>query len=206
MQSSHRRTPSAMPYLTKNLNIDDPESPLPSTLVFNSPQIPKPSKKDKNYLKPDFKAPKPENYFNSKFLHNHSISYNSPFCSFLSSSTENLVEEMNNIQKLNGKNNNFKANCIEVMNIELRKSMENVLETIKEKHNLLDLKRKNIKAKLFDIFCLSESSDIDTERRIYNLRFSKETVKGPGSTFQADDFSLVKFDPSIDNYQKNLKF
>ena len=199
MEKKHRRNPSAklsfgtnfkeqqLVSFTSTLNLDPPHF---NHHAINTPHLQAPH--HKNY--PPSNSPK-------KFSHNYSLSSNNEFCSFLSSSAENFIKEMNHIQeKYKEETSNDEFDCIT--------ELKEVVNKIKEKKRIALIKieneRKEVKNKLWEIFCFNANSDIDTERRIESLRCSGDTVQGPGSFYRVDDLSLVKFEPSVE-YNKKFR-
>ena len=206
MQSKHRRTPSAIASIGYNLNEDEPAVSFLSNASFEPPQIPGFKTKDKDISKIIQKNTTNFDHINNrKFSHNYSISSNNEYCSFLSSSAENLVKEMNQLNELNEEDENSYDEYDDNPCNELIQVVKEIMKNSEAKGLRLKSIRKGIKSKLHTIFCQNENSDIDTERRIDNVRCSGDTIEGPGSTYHYEDISLVKFDASVENYEKKKK-
>lgn len=170
-----------------------------STMTFDPPNFPINSNRSPNHLTPPQKIP-PIFHSPKKFPHNYSMSSNNEFCSFLSSSGENFINEINKIQEKH-KEKSSKSE-LDPLN-ELRKAVNQINEKHQKSRVKIDNERKIVKLELCKVFNFI-GSDIDTERRIESLRCSGDTVQGPGSFYRADDPSLVKFEPSVE-YKKKLK-
>jgi hypothetical protein len=203
MHSKHRRTPSAMPYQGTNLDYD--LTSFGSNLTFDPPQIQVFEIKDKDQKISSKISTNLEKLNNLKLFNNYSILSNNDHCSFLSSSTENLIKEMSQLHGINSEKNNSYEEPSDKTSLELTEGMKEVLKARGLETNRLSGLRKDIKSRLLNLFCQNEVSDIDTERRIDSLRCSGDTVQGPGSTFQMDDFSLVKFETSVEKPEKKTK-
>lgn len=226
MSAKHRRMPSALPLIGCSAFEEEPAISFNSTITFDPPSIqtiePQDKKKLKSISKTTTNAGRLEG---QKFFHNYSISSNNEHCSFLSSSTENLVKEMTQMNKLNEIHEiaNKKDKIPEPKISELGKGMTLIIKSREIFQNKLESLRKDIKRELLYVFSRTgqliqtnsslkslvytkiETSDIDTERRVDSVRCSGDTVEGPGSAYHIDDLSLVKFDTSAENYEKKPK-
>lgn len=223
MSAKHRRTPSAMPFCGYSALDDEPDKLFASTLAFDPPSIHTFAIQDKNCFKNTSKTTTNANKHScQKFFHNNMIASNNEHCSFLSSSTENLVKEMNQLHEIDDyKTSN--AETKEKLTFELSGVIKQIIKNREIFRAGLDVARKDIKNKLLRIFyqtqakyvfnmykspfydCLNEVSDRDTERRVDSIRHSGDTVEAPGSSYHIDDLSLVKFDTSVENSEKRIK-
>ncbi|OMJ82314.1 hypothetical protein SteCoe_17029 [Stentor coeruleus] len=224
MSAKHRRTPSAMPLIGYSPFDEEPAISFTSTLTFDPPSFHASDTRDKDNLKTNSKTTTNAGRLSGrKFFHNHSISSNNEYYSFLSSSTENLVKEMNKLHELSEEDEVSCDEGLENPKFDLNKAVNAIIKAREGFMNKLELKRKDIKCQLASIFsqtgqfvnancisnqfkyCQNEVSDIDTERRVDSVRCSGDTVEGPGSAYHVDDLSLVKFDTSVENYEKKTK-
>lgn len=176
MGLKHRRAPSAMATLTK-MTKEEEVLLFSSNLTFDPP----PQESRQN-----FKG----NSSHKKFFHSASISSNNEFCSFLSSSVEGFIEDLNTLQDY------FQIN--EVVNTETNKKnnpdplfeLKIVIMDIKAKRASFKTKqekvKKSLKLKLWKIFKDRDYSSDGTERRRESLRASGDTVQGPGSFYLAE--------------------
>jgi len=87
---------------------------------------------------------------------------------------------------------------------ELNEAIEAILKSRKLTQGKENNIRKGIKRQLI-VVVRGELSDVDTDRRRDNNKCSEDTIEGPGSSFNMDDFSLVKFDASIEHVEKRRK-
>lgn len=191
MTSRHRRAPSALPNLGYDDQFDSPSDLIPS-MPLSKYQIP--SKDSKQVTKSST---------NGKFSHNVS--------------TPNLID----YQKLEQSSNessfkgSFRQEICEKIEIlsdiepedpldELNEAIDSILKARKVKLGKVNSMRKCIKRQLNVVF-KGELSDVDTDRRRDNNKCSEDTIEGPGSSFNMDDFSLVKFDASIEHVEKRRK-
>ncbi|OMJ80646.1 hypothetical protein SteCoe_19082 [Stentor coeruleus] len=224
MSGKSRRTPSAIPFCGYSALEDDADKLFPSTLAFDPPSIHTFIIQDKNYFKNTSKTTTNANKHScQKFFHNNMIVSNNEPCSFLSSSTENLVKEMNQLHEIDDYNNSSNAETKEKLSFDLSGVIKKIMKSREIFQVGLDNARKNVKDKLLRIFgknqkknvfnaykspfydCLNEVSDRDTERRVDSIRHSGDTVEAPGSSYHIDDMSLVKFDTSVENSEKRVK-
>ncbi|OMJ69122.1 hypothetical protein SteCoe_33244 [Stentor coeruleus] len=223
MSAKHRRTPSAMPFCGYSALDDEPDKPLASTLAFDPPLM-HTFAIDKNYIKNPSKTTTNANKHSCQnFFHNNMIVSNNDHYSFLSSSTENLVKEMNQLHDIDDYNNTSNTEAKEKLFFELSGVVKEIMKSREIFQVDLNNVRKNVKDKLLRIFgqtqatymfnmykspfydCLNEVSDRDTERRVDSIRHSGDTVEAPGSSYHIDDLSLVKFDTSVENSEKRVK-
>ena len=173
---------------TSTLNLDPPH--------FNHQTIKTP------YLQVSHTKNHPPSNSPKKFSQNYSLSSNNEFCSFLSSSAENFIKEMNNIQeRYKEETSNDELDSIK----ELREVVNGIKERRRRAQAKIEDERKEVKSKLWEIFSYKAGSDIDTERRLESLRCSGDTVQGPGSFYRVDDLSLVKFEPSVEYNKKKIR-
>ncbi|OMJ66083.1 hypothetical protein SteCoe_37201 [Stentor coeruleus] len=130
---------------------------------------------------------------------------------------------MNRLHEFNEEDEVSCDEIIENHNFDLNKAVDAIIKAREGFRNKLEMKRKDIKPPVLSIFgqkklifnvncisnqlkyCQNEVSDIDTERRVDSVRCSGDTVEGPGSTYHIDDLSLVKFDVSVEKYEKKTK-
>lgn len=198
MDPKHRRVPSAMPF-SGFAPKDEAFISFTSTLTFDPPNFLTNSTRSPYHL---LSPPKNPPIFHSpkKFPNNYCMSSDNEFCSFLSSSGENFIHEINNIQAKH-KEKPLKTGLDPLK--ELKKVVTQISENKKKARIKVENERKLVKSELCKLFNFIES-DIDTERRIESLRCSGDTVQGPGSFYRADDPSLVKFEPSVE-YKKKAR-
>ena len=206
MQSRHRRAPSAMPTLgfedeiSESLNYFNSTNPVPAQKT----QLPlsQEPKNLKNCLKQGGSSQVP------KFSHNYSSSV-AESRSFQSGSNEKLGQKINQCKDLKENKDCDKTDKAENPMNELNHMIEEIISSRNEKSSKLNGMKNTIKNKLMQIIH-EEPAEIDTDRRKESIKCSEETVEGPGSSFNMDDISLVKFDISMENSGKKkakiLKF
>lgn len=200
MISRHRRAPSALPSMGLEDLYDSPTSDFMSSQPLPKFSVPV---KDSSLIKQSFKP------LNGKFSYNTPSSQNSEFFKYDNSSNESSLK--GSVQRTEI------CERIEILSdIEEDDPLEELNQAIaqivkrreSEKGKLLTLKRL-IKTQLENIV-KNELSDLDTDRRRDNNKNTEETIEGPGSSFNVDDLSLVKFDASIEHVKrrkpKSVKF
>ena len=84
---------------------------------------------------------------------------------------------------------------------ELSDIVDKILITRNGKRSKINTIKQGIKNQLMLMF-KTEVSDLDTDRRTDSVKCSEETIEGPGSSFNMDDFSLVKFEASVEKPEK----
>ena len=204
MQSRHRRAPSAMPSLGFEEEIVEPTRYLAPALQVSLPRFQLPKTNEENNFKNSLKSTTTSCVSqNPQFSHNYSNSlFNELYRN--DDSNEGSVKEI--------------SECIEVSELveinsgelsengmdELTGAMEGIMRIREARNSKEEVVKNNVKSQLMHIF-KQEISDLDTDRRKDSVKCSEETIEGPGSSFNMDDFSLVKFEASLDKPEKKKK-
>ena len=137
---------------------------------------------------------------NAKFSHNYSNSlFNEVYRN--EDSNEGSVKEISECIEISELVEIHSAEVSENAMEELIEAMESIVSAREAKSSKGYMVKSNIKSQLMQIFGL-EISDLDTDRRKDSVKCSQETIEGPGSSFNMDDFSLVKFEASVDKPEK----
>ena len=177
-----------------------------SNLSFDPPQIQGFEFIEKRNAKPMPKAlANPERPCNRKFFQTSSMTSSPNNCSFLSSSAENLVNEMNKLHDLNEEDELHYDSFKESSAAELNTAIGEILEKREKEGNKLNIARKSVRSKLASIFCQNETTDIDTDRKIDTVRCSGDTVEGPGSSYYVDSISFPRQDRGKDKNRNKVK-
>jgi hypothetical protein len=200
MNSRHRRAPSALPLI----GLDDLYE-SPTSEYMTSQPLPKfsSSTKDSSLLKQSLKP------LNGKFSYNTPSGQNNEFFKYDNSSNESSLkgsvqrtEICERIEILSEVENDDPLD-------ELSSAIDLIVRRRENAKNKALINKKSVKAQLGLMFKL-ELSDVDTDRRRDNNKNTEETIEGPGSSFNVDDLSLVKFDASIEHVKrrkgKTVKF
>lgn len=191
MTYRHRRAPSALP----NLGLDDQFDP-PSD---QNPVMPL----SKYQILPKDTKPVTKSSTNGKFSHNVStpslidyqkLEQSSNESSFKGSFRQEICEKIEILSDIEP------DNPLD----ELNEAIDTIIKARKAKQGKENSLRKCVKRQLNVVF-KGELSDVDTDRRRDNNKCSEDTIEGPGSSFNMDDFSLVKFDASIEHVEKRRK-
>lgn len=200
MHSRHRRAPSAMPCL--GFEDESPESTnyLTPAMQVSLPrfQLPKPS--EENILKNSSK-PTAASYSSQKFSHNYSNSLFSELYHDEEESGNGSVKEISECNEISSLIEMHSDEPSENPLSELKEAMEIIVVARSAKENKLEMVKKSLKAQLSQMF-KQEVSDLDTDRRKDSVKCSEDTIEGPGSSFNMEDFSLVKFEVSVDKPEK----
>jgi hypothetical protein len=174
MGLKHKRTPSAVPSISK-MTKEEEGLLFTSNLTFDPPS------EEQARLKFNLNPVK-----TGKIIRNSSLSSHVEFCSFLSSSVEGFIEDLNTIQD-ERKNEYRKVDKDKPLTGDPLFELKIVVMEIQEKRGKMRGKqekiRKNLKLRLWQMFKMETASETDTERRVENLRYSGDTVMGPGSSF-----------------------
>ena len=176
MGLKHRRAPSAVTTLTK-MTKEEEILLFSSNLTFDPP----PQESRLN-----FKG----NPSHKLFHHRASISSNHEFCSFLSSSVERFIEDLNTLQDSCQINEVLNTETNTKTNPDPLFELKIVIMDIKAKRASLRTKQRKVKEdlkfKLWQIFKDRDCWSDDTERRVESLRASGDTVQGPGSFYMIE--------------------
>jgi hypothetical protein len=199
MHSRHQRKASALYSIDNIYDQDSPQDLLPSYLTFDmhlGQQSEHPfSEPPNNFLKVERILP-------NKALATYAIPPTSEMCSFLSSSTENLVKEMNEFPNVPAES---RPNTINSPLVEL----ETVMKQIKECRKISEVKlndlRSELKFKLNKLFGENKTTEVETEPRNNDVRNSGDTVQGPGSLIFTEEKGLIKFDLQCKKPEKTRK-
>lgn len=192
MHSRHHRTASTM--LPLNLVYADEEEivSFTSNLTFDPPEIKDFGMSKCNSKKKSKTTTNADRSASRKFFQNYSNSSYNEHCSFLSSSTENLVKEMNLLQNCYEKNDVSLERIAKESICELGEAVLKILKNRKSIEIRANFARNSMKCKLISMFCINEISDFDTERKIDIIRCSGDTVEGPGSRYQMEGCNFEK--------------
>ena len=200
MKSRHRRAPSALPSIGLEDLYESPTNDFMSSQPLPKFSVPV---KDSNLIKQTFKP------LNGKFSYNTPNSQNSEFFKYDNSSNESSLKDSNQRTEI------FER--IEIISDieeddpleELNHAIAQITKRRESEQGRLAALKKSIKAQLASI-AKHELSDVDTDRRRDSNKYTEETIEGPGSSFNVDDLSLVKFDASIEHVKrrkpKSVKF
>ncbi|OMJ92842.1 hypothetical protein SteCoe_4290 [Stentor coeruleus] len=153
MSAKHRRTPSAMPANGFFAFDEDPGIPFPSTLNFSPPAIHTFEVCDKEYFKlPSKTTTNTDLKFPQNFSYNSSTSSNNDLCSFKSDSSENILQNIDQLHEFNEENETSHDESKENPIIELKIVIKEIIKTRKMLMDRLDTIRKDIKEQLGHIF------------------------------------------------------
>ena len=200
MISRHRRAPSALP----SIGLEDLYE-SPTNDFMSSQPLPKFSApaKDSSLIKQSFKQ------LNGKFSYNIPSSHNSEFLKYDNSSNESSLK--GSVQRTEI------CEKIEILSYieeddpleELNQAIAQIVKRRESEQVSLASLKKYLKTQLEHIV-KNDLSDLDTDRRRDSNKNTEETIEGPGSSFNVEDLSLVKFDASIEHVKrrkpKSVKF
>ena len=210
MQSRHRRAPSALQSLGFEEEIIDSSNYFASTLQASLPRPQLPQPNEIKYLENSRRPQITNSSANTqKFSLSQSNSPLNEFCTYDKSSNDLSSKEASESIEVCEKIEFDSVESTEIPMQELSDIVEKIILTRNIKDNKLNTLRKGIKNQLMNLFKI-EVSDCDTDRIADSVKCSKETIEGPGSFLNMDDFSLVKFDVSVEKSErkksKSVKF
>jgi hypothetical protein len=194
MQSKHRRVPSAMPSQIFEDELDELPNYMPLSIPTSISRIQllaKETKAPKNNLSPFISAStNPTSTFsNYNNFHAHEFCGSSNTSEKKDPMAKELIEDTIKIIDFVDENP-FS---------DLAEAVDQILKSRNLQLAKIHSNKKNIKKKLKEIF------NFAVERRNQEDNGSQGTIEAPSNSFYADDFSLVKFDPSIDQDKKKLR-